>query len=86
MNAYIVTIRLFERQYEDDPWTSSGDERRIVTIAKSIADACLSVPEAYKLADDTDTKEFDWQVVSAEEISCHGIALPKLPKGLAPKT
>jgi len=84
MNAYAITLQLFKREYEDDPWVAGNSKIRIITVAKSLAEASKFVPEAYKKADQTE-KDFDWQVVAAEKIDGL-VALPPFKTGLAPKT
>lgn len=67
MNAYAITLQLFERDDDYAPWVGGNSKVRIITVAKSLADASRFVPESYKKADQTE-KDFDWQVVAAEKI------------------
>ena len=85
MNAYAITLQLFERDSEHDPWIqSTGDSKvRVITVAKSLAEASKFVPEAYKKEDQTE-KDFDWQVVAAEKIDGL-VALLPFKTGLAPR-
>ena len=84
MNAYAITLQLFEREYFDDPWKAQDSKIRIITVAKTLDEASRFVPGAYKKADHTE-KDFDWQVVAAEKIDGL-VALPPFKTGLAPKT
>lgn len=84
MNAYAITLQLFERDSEDDPWEAKDDKIRVITVASSLETASKFVPDAYKKADETE-KNFDWQVVAAEKLDGL-VALPPFKTGLAPKT
>lgn len=84
MNAYAITLHLFEREDDDAPWVAGNSTVRIITVAKALDLASKFVAEAYKEADNTE-KDFDWQVVAAELIDGL-VALPPFKTGLAPKT
>ena len=86
MNAYAITLQLFEREYEDDPWVASkGDSKvRVITVAKSLEAAAKFAAEGLQKADQTE-KDFDWQVVDACMIE-GVVALPPFKTGLAPIT
>lgn len=84
MNAYAITLELFERDSEDDPWEAKNSKVGVLTVAKSLEAASKFAREAYKKADQTE-KNFDWQVVAAEKIDGL-VALPPFKTGLAPKT
>jgi hypothetical protein len=84
MNAYIITLQLFERDDNISPWEPEQSKVRVVTVAKSLDLASNFVENSYKKADQTE-KDFDWQVVAAEKIDGL-VALPPFKKGISPKT
>lgn len=83
MNAYLVTLRLYEREDPEEDWKADPkSDIKIITVAETLMKAAEWVPLTYKNADNTE-ETFDWRVVHAVEIE-GVVALPAFPQGVQP--
>lgn len=68
MNAYRVTLRLYERDSEDDRWEATDTTQEIITCAESLSAACSFAATAWIKADETDETEFLWGAVECKTL------------------